>query len=225
LPTKLGGQAVTVLLVVVALAAITLTLTTPSLPRTEAQTISPPRTVTVYVTRTVYVSAVRTIYVSRTLYASAAQTIIVAQTQTVSVFQYATVLSTQTLQPFTTILSTFTNASFTTVVTLTETSHSMVTKMATATAPFHIGPFSLDLADDGGLKFLAFTGAVALAGLIVGILVSRMLAHPKFIEPTDEKEFNPQPEPPGKEFNPQPEPPGRSEDHRLLKRFRKPRKK
>jgi hypothetical protein len=51
-----------------------------------------------------------------------------------------------------------------------------------------------------------------------------MLAHPKFIEPTDEKEFNPQPEPPGKEFNPQPEPPGRP-DHRLLKRFRKPRKK
>jgi hypothetical protein len=56
----------------------------------------------------------------------------------------------------------------------------MVTQMATMTAPFHIGPYSLDLADDGGLKFLAFTGAVALAGLIVGILVSRIGAHAKY---------------------------------------------
>jgi hypothetical protein len=78
------------------------------------------------------------------------------------------------------------------VVTVTETSHAssqvtftslvsgMVTKTATATAPFHIGPYSLDLADAGGLKFLAFTGAVALAGFIVGILVSRIGTHPKY---------------------------------------------
>jgi hypothetical protein len=180
LSTGPGRHAVTVLLVVVALAAI-LTLTAPSLPQTNAQTVRPPRTVTVYIARTVYVSRVQTVYVARTVY--------VATAQTVSVFLYYTIL--QTLSPiFTGVslsVSTFTNASFTTVVTVsvTETAHvsgliteisvvsGMVTQTATVTAPFQIGPLSLDLADAGGLKFLAFTGAIALAGLIGGALVGQ----------------------------------------------------
>ena len=45
------------------------------------------------------------------------------------------------------------------------------------TVPIQIGPFSLDLSDAHGLRFLAFSGAVALAGLIVGGLVARARIH------------------------------------------------
>ena len=127
--TRLGRHAVTVLLVVVALAAI-LTLTTPNLPQAEAQA----RVTTV----TVYVPVVQTVYVP------VLQTVI----QTVKV-----------------------------PVTYWNITTTGLTYWIITTVPIQIGPFSLDLSDAHGLRFLAFSGAVALAGLIVGGLVARARIH------------------------------------------------
>lgn len=60
------------------------------------------------------------------------------------------------------------------VSTTTALASSSITETTAVTAPIQIGPLSLDLADAGGLRFLAFTGAVALAGFICGALVVRL---------------------------------------------------
>jgi hypothetical protein len=106
-------------------------------------------------------------------------TVIVRQLQTVYVPVVQTVV--QTVRVTYWNHTTYWNATtYWQTTTTGQTVSQSITETATATAPFHIGPFSLDLADAGGLKFLAFTGAVALAGFIVGILVSRIGTHPKY---------------------------------------------
>jgi len=135
--------------VVVALAAI-LTLTTPNLPQAEAQA----RVTTV----TVYVPVVQTVYVP------VLQTVI--QTVKVPVTYWNITTTGLTYWNITTTGLTYWN------ITTTGLTYWIIT-----TVPIQIGPFSLDLSDAHGLRFLAFSGAVALAGLIVGGLVARARIH------------------------------------------------
>jgi hypothetical protein len=132
--------------VVVALAAI-LTLTTPTLPQAEAQV----RVTTV----TVYVRTLQTVYV-RVL-----QTVIQTVKFPVTHWNKTTYWNTTTWTYWNT-------------TTTGQTVSKSITETASVTAPIQIGPFSLDLTDAGGLRFLAFTGAVALAGLVSGALAARL---------------------------------------------------
>lgn len=58
---------------------------------------------------------------------------------------------------------------------ITETSvvSSLVTQTVSVAAPIHLGPLSIDLNDIYGLRFLGYSGGVALAGFVGGILVQR----------------------------------------------------
>ena len=144
---------------VVALAAI-LTLTTPNLPQAEAQA----RVTTV----TVYVPVVQTVYVP------VLQTVI--QTVKVPVTYWNITTTGLTYWNITTTGLTYWNIT-TTGLTYWNITTTGLTYWIITTVPIQIGPFSLDLSDAHGLRFLAFSGAVALAGLIVGGLVARARIH------------------------------------------------
>jgi hypothetical protein len=49
-----------------------------------------------------------------------------------------------------------------------------ITETASVTAPIQIGAFSVNLTDAHGLRFFAFTAAVALAGIVSGALAARL---------------------------------------------------
>jgi type II secretory pathway pseudopilin PulG len=130
--------------VVVVLASI-LTLTIPTLPQAEAQA----RVTTV----TVYVRTLQTVYVR------------VLQTVIQTVKFPVTYWNTSTYWNHTTYWNTTTTGQMVS---------KWITETASVTAPIQIGPLSLDLSDAYGLRFLAFSGAVALGGFIGGTLVSRL---------------------------------------------------
>ena len=123
---------------------------------------------------------------------------VVAQVRTVTVTVYVTItqqvyitlertvmvtVATGIPTTFTSIMTSMVTSAVTSVLTqtslvsrlITETSvvSSLVTQTVSVAAPFRIGPLSLDLTDAGGLRFLGYTGGVALAGLIGGALAAR----------------------------------------------------
>jgi len=84
---------------------------------------------------------------------------------------------------FTSVLTSVVTSAVTSVLTqtslvsrlMTETSvvSSLVTQTVSVPAPIQVGPLSIDLVDFWGLRFLGYSGGVALAGFVGGILVQR----------------------------------------------------
>jgi len=125
---------------------------------------------------------------------------VVAQVRTVTVTMYVTVtvfeqvyhtlertvtvtVATGMPTTFTSVLTSVVTSAVTSVLTqtslvsrlMTETSvvSSLVTQTVSVPAPIQVGPLSIDLVDFWGLRFLGYSGGVALAGFVGGILVQR----------------------------------------------------
>jgi len=69
---------------------------------------------------------------------------------------------------FTSVITSVVTSAVTSILTQTSVVSSLVTHTVSVQAPIRIGPLSLDLADADGLRFLGFTGGVALTGALVG---------------------------------------------------------
>ena len=146
---------------VAVLVAILLTVLDASTPAVVGQvrTVTVTETVRVLVTVTGFVTVTQAVYVTQPpVYVTVTQERIVMVIQ--SVFIPATTIITGVISPTVTLTS---------LVTSISTQTSVVSFSA---GPIQIGPFSLDLADAGGLRFLGYTGGVVLVGFAAGTLFS-----------------------------------------------------
>jgi len=151
----------------VAIVLLVLDATTPSVVG-QVRTVTVTETVRVLVTVTGFVTVTQQVYITweRTVMVTVATGI---PTTIVSVM--TSVVTSAVTSAVTSILTQTSLVS--SLITETSVVSSLVTQTVSVAAPIRIGQLSLDLTDAWGLKFLAFTGAVAIAGLIGGGLIAR----------------------------------------------------
>jgi len=148
---------------VIAVILLVLDATTPSV-------VGQVRTVTVTETVRVLVTVTGFVTVTQPVYVTLERTVMV----TVATGIPTTLTSVMTSVVTSAVTSILTQTSLMSrLITETSVVSSPVTQTVSVAAPFQIGPLSLDLTDAGGLRFLGYTGGVALASLIGGALATR----------------------------------------------------
>jgi len=159
----------------VAIILLVLDATTPSV-AAQVRTVTVTETVRVLVTVTGFVTVTQQVYLTleRTVMVTVATGIPTTLTSVITSVVRSILTETLVVSRLMTETS---------LVSRVMTETSVMSAMVTTTAPIRIGPFSLgpvqigpfllDLADAGGLRFLAFPGAVALTGFIGGALTAR----------------------------------------------------